>query len=239
MSSQVTVTTGAKRARAASTGSRKKSKSPTRGFKVAYPRNNIIRMGRTFPEKLRATLRYSDINSSYASSAGSYIATMIYKCNSCYDPYYPVGGHQPYGFDQYMAVYNHFSVIKSFIKVTFQQQNDTSNFPGVVGINYDDDGTDASTPSTRIEKTGRKNYGVVGANATQVVLYDKWTCKQKFGASAMALDKNIGTIAADPSEVCTWFIWYANNGATTGYMQVVVDIEYDVEFTELKDFGAS
>lgn len=238
MSSQVTVTTGAKRARAASTGARKKSKSPVRKTLV-YPRNYMVRIGRTFPEKLRATLRYSDINASYAATAGSYIATMIYKCNSVYDPYYPVGGHQPYGFDQYMAVYNHFSVIKSSIKVTFQQQNDTINFPGVVGINYDDDGTDASTPSTRIEKTGRRNYGVVGNDHTQVVLYDKWSCKQKFGASALALDKNIGSASADPAEICTWFIWYANNGASTGYVQCVVDIEYDVEFTELKDFGPS
>lgn len=235
MSSQVVISTG-KRARRASTTARKKTKT---GTKLAYPRKSLVSVGRAFPEKLRATLRYSDVNASYAASAGSYIATMIYKCNSVYDPYYPVGGHQPYGFDQYMAVYNHFSVIKSNIKVTFQQQNDTINFPGVVGINYDDDGTDASTVTTRIEKTGRKNYGVVGNDHTQVVLYDSWSCKQKFGTSALALDKNIGSAAADPAEICTWFIWYANNGASTGYVQCVVDIEYDVEFTELKDFGPS
>lgn len=238
MSSQVVVTTGTKRARAASTGARKKSKSPTRKG-LAYPRNYLARVGRTFPEKIRATLRYCDIITAYSAAAGATTTSAIYVCNGLYDPYYPVGGHQPYGFDQYMAIYNHYSVIKSNIRVIFQQQNDSQNFPGVVGINYDDDASDSSTATTRIEKTGRKNYGVVGINKSQVVLYDKWSVKQKFGANSNDLDKNIGNSGANPSEICTWFLWYQNNGATTGYVQMVVDIEYDVEFTELKDFGPS
>lgn len=237
MSTQLTVTTGAKRKRSLSDASRKKSRVPR--SKMGYPRNQIARVGRAFPEKIRTTLRYTDVTASYAASSGSYIASMIYKCNSLYDPYYPVGGHQPYGFDQYMAIYNHYSVIKSNIKVTFQQHNDSVNMPGVVGINYDDDGTDASTVTTRMEKTGRKNYAAVGQNNHTVVLYDRWSCKQKFGADSNNLDKNIGSISTDPSEVSTWFIWYANNGSVTGYIQVIVDIEYDVEFTELKDFGPS
>lgn len=239
MSSQVIVSTG-KRARRASSTARKKTKTVgTR--KLGYPRNAMARVGRAFPEKIRTTLRYSDILTSYSAAAGALIATAIYKCNSCYDPYYPVGGHQPYGFDQYAQIYNHYSVIKSTIKCTFQTMNAdaANNFPGVVGINYDDDGTDGSTVTTRIEKTGRKNYAVIGEDNTQVVLYDRWSCRQKFGANSNDLDKNIGTGNADPSEVCTWFIWYQNNGGSAGYLQVVVDIEYDVEFTELKDFGPS
>lgn len=239
MSFQVTISTGTKRKRTAVDSSRKKSRVPRRKSALGYPRNQVARVGRAFPEKIRTTLRYSDVISAYAASAGSYIATAIYKCNGCYDPYFPVSGHQPYAFDQYMAVYNHFSVQKSTIKVTFQQQNDTVNMPAIVGINYDDDGTDASTVTTRIEKTGRKNYAVLGSNVGQAVLYDSWSCKQKFGAQFNNLDKNIGTIASDPSEVCTWFIWFANNGSVTGYVQLVIDIEYDVEFTELKDFGPS
>lgn len=238
MSTQVIV--GAKRRRSPSVSLAKKTRK-TGQKKLGYPRNWLAKVGRAFPEKIRTTLRYSDITASYGAAAGAMVATAIYCCNGLYDPYFPIGGHQPYGFDQYMAVYNHYSVIKSNIKVTFQMQNAdaANNFPGVVGINFDDDGTDASTATTRIEKTGRKNYGVIGEDHSQVVLRDSWSCKQKFGAQSNDLDKNIGSITSNPSETSTWFIWYLNNGGTTGYVQLVVDIEYDVEFTELKDFGPS
>lgn len=238
MSTAIVVRSGAKRPRASSTGTRKKTKSRV-SRRLGYPRNAFARVGRSFPEKIRTTLRYCDIIPSIGASAGATVSSTIYNCNGAYDPYYVVGGHQPYGFDQYMAIYNHYSVIKSTIKVTFQQQNDTNNFPGVVGINMDDDGTDGSTATTRVEKTGRRNYAVIGQDATQVTLYDKWSCKTKFGANANDLDKNIGSASSNPAEVSTWHLWYLNNGASTGYVQILVDIEYDIEFTELKDFGPS
>jgi hypothetical protein len=37
----------------------------------------------------------------------------VFRANDLYDPDYAVGGHQPYGFDQLMAQYFHFTVLYS------------------------------------------------------------------------------------------------------------------------------
>jgi len=41
------------------------------------------------------------------------ISERQFRANDLYDPDYAVGGHQPYGFDQVMAQYYHFTVLKS------------------------------------------------------------------------------------------------------------------------------
>ena len=41
------------------------------------------------------------------------------RANGLFDPYVPVGGHQPYSFDQYMEFYNRYTVLGSKITVTF------------------------------------------------------------------------------------------------------------------------
>lgn len=48
---------------------------------------------------------------------GSATGTYVFRANSCFDPDFSVGGHQPLYFDQYSAVYDHYRVVGSSIKV--------------------------------------------------------------------------------------------------------------------------
>lgn len=47
---------------------------------------------------------------------------IMYRANSLYDPYVGLGGHQPRGFDQLIALYSRFIVYKSKIRVQFISQ---------------------------------------------------------------------------------------------------------------------
>lgn len=237
MSSQVVVSTGVKRKRSPSDSTRKKSRVPRRKT-LGYPRNSIARLGRAFPEKIRTTLRYVE-HIQLTAATNTTTNPTIFNCNGLYDPYYPVGGHQPYGFDQFMAIYNHYSVQRATIRCTFQRAPVNSASPCIVGINDDDDGSDAATFLTRMEKSGRKNYAWLGESNGAVTLRSTWSCRKKFGAAANALDKNIGSATTLPTEVSTWHVWLNNQGSVTEYVNVICDIEFDVEFTELKDFGPS
>lgn len=236
--STLTVSTGLKRQRSGGAVTVKKRRTAKRKSTFGYPRNAIARVGRAFPEKIRTTLRYVE-HIQLTAASGATTNPTIFNCNGLYDPYYPVGGHQPYGFDQYMAIYNHYSVQRATIRCTFQRTPAATTSPVIVGINDDDDGTDAATFLTRMEKSGRKNYGWVGDNNGALILSSSWSCKKKFGANPNALDKNIGGAASLPTEVTTWHVWMNNQGSVTEYVNVICDIEYDVEFTELKDFGPS
>jgi len=51
------------------------------------------------------------------NAAASSFATYCFRANSLYDPDFTSTGHQPYGFDETMTVYNNYSVTASYIRV--------------------------------------------------------------------------------------------------------------------------
>jgi len=60
-------------------------------------------------------------------AAGS-LGTTVYRANSVYDPDYTGVGHQPLGFDQMAALYAHYQVLRSTIKITLQPSAAAANF---------------------------------------------------------------------------------------------------------------
>lgn len=56
------------------------------------------------------------------SALGSYAGYYVFRGNSVYDPDYTGGGVQPYGYDQYMAIFNNYRVVASSIKVYFRPE---------------------------------------------------------------------------------------------------------------------
>jgi len=50
-----------------------------------------------------------------------------FRANDLYDPDYAVGGHQPYGFDQIMSQYHHFTVLYSKCDIECQDSAEARN----------------------------------------------------------------------------------------------------------------
>lgn len=82
----------------------------------------VIREPNGIPTDLDVKLKYID---GYTLASGATAFSQIWRLNGPYDPDYTGTGHQPYLFDQYMAMYNVYCVrgCKVKVSVTPQQTN--------------------------------------------------------------------------------------------------------------------
>lgn len=239
MSSQITISPvrGGKRSRRASgTPATKRRKTPaSRNTNVS---RSLVSVGRVFPEKVRTVLRYAENNTNTVCAANNW-NQVFYKANGLFDPADALGGHQPYGFDQYAAIYNHYHVYKSVATITFC--NYATVTPGFTfGINITPGASDSDAPQTKIEKQdGPKCYTWANTTDPIRVLTKTWTAKRYFGTTSDN-DKLSAAVTADPAELSHYCIWGANNdGAAAHSFGIIVHIDYYVEFTEPKSLGGS
>lgn len=78
------------------------------------------------PMRKFAKLRYSVLQTLAGPSIGNVVITE-FRANGMYDPEVALGGHQPFGFDQLMAQYTHFTVIRSYCTCELQQTGDNTS----------------------------------------------------------------------------------------------------------------
>lgn len=195
-----------------------------------------VNLGRAFPLKARTVLRYVETQN-LVPGAGTYTQA-VFRANSLFDPDYAIGGHQPYGFNQYELLYNHYKVIKSTINVKFCAYDDEIG-GGIVGVNITPGGTDSDAPGTRMEKQeGKKNYQFVNPGAPRHTVNMTWTAKGYFGVQKDEQDLS-AAIGADPVEISYFNVWALNPGGTSTNILALVTLEYHVEFSEPKSLGQS
>lgn len=124
-----------------------------------------------------------------------------FRANGLYDPYVGAGGHQPRGFDQLMALYDHFTVISATIHVDFANM-DTSN-PYVCFVSLKDS-TAASTSLNDYLEDDRTKYVILGPKvAGSDIKSIQLHCNpNKFlGRSKPLADPDLkGSSGADPTE---------------------------------------
>lgn len=236
MSSQVVVTTGRKRLRTPSSTSTKRSKTTRR----RSARQKLVSIGRSFPEQIRTTIRYVDYKTFGAPLASSTISKIFMKCNGIYDADSATGGHQPLGFDQWTAIYNHWVVVASTVRARYLINSDsTLDAMFLCGIYEDDDATNTLGVYELQEGSGRKDSAVVSTNSPHATLYKSWKSKRKFSSNPLADVYQRGTNAADPTESSQWCFWAYNYGVNSDRCDLHLDIEYDVIFFERKDLSSS
>lgn len=184
-----------------------------------------------FPDKMRAQIRYCD--SFGISSITGAIGKQLYRANSLYDPDYTNTGHQPLYYDTYAAIYDHYSVIKSHITVEFINTN-TSTW--VAGLVIEDDATTTSTVDTLFEQ----NHGVsksltpLSGSFSKAVFKSTFDAKKILGIDPFNTQGYKTGVASNPTEESYFLVWGADLlGSGTTYIQMKVEIVFDVLFSEL------
>lgn len=105
--------------------------------------------------------------------AGGAGQTYIMRINSLFDPDFAFGGHQPAGFDELMAIYEHYCVTDVEYKVCFINSNNNS-ISQIVSTQVSDNSTSSSDATLMIEN-GNAQWTVLGiANSGPRTL--KGTC---------------------------------------------------------------
>lgn len=159
------------------------------------------------------------------------VAAVPYGANCMWDVLLSTGGHQPMGFDQLMALYDHYEVYGARITVRFIPNGD-QYYCGV----YLDDDTSAPGGITQIMEQRGTKMGVLTVTSSRPTIVTKnYSQIKTYGKPARGSDNQRGTAAANPTEQTVFQVWMAGvGGADPAACTVLVEIEYFAKFSELK-----
>ena len=189
------------------------------------------------PLQSTVTTRYASKHTMNPGSGGA-AAAYFYSANGLFDPDRSLGGHQPYGFDEYMELYDHFVVLRSRIMVTFMTYGSTNtqsdNVICAVGLR---DTTTSTTDMMLKIEMGRGEWSVVGNSAggnSSATLTMSCDVGAYLGRRDVLSDPDLkGSSTADPTEECFYEINVASlDGADPPPLDALVVIEYDVAYIE-------
>lgn len=184
--------------------------------------------------KQRATFVYAE---NVALNPAGAPANYVFSCNGLYDPNITGTGHQPRGFDQLMALYDHYVVIGARITVMYSNQ-DGSNAQFVTVRVLDTATPTATTKNVMENRYVKAACADVATGGNPSGSLDLSINPNKFlGRSKPLSDPDVkGSAAANPVEQCYFHIsTFATDSLTDpGAMDVFVRIEYDTLLLEPK-----
>lgn len=208
--------------------------TPARGPGPQRPsiNNGLLYQSRTTPlfppTKRQPNLRYYDVAQQLSAAAG-FVASRFFIANGLFDPDISGSGHQPMGFDQMMAVYTTYHVIRSTITVTGLPELNGA----CLGIYLSPDTTSITDP-IRLVENGLMKIVHLGTSVDGSARINSVTLScdvpSYFGRTRgrnILNDDNLGgTSAANPFEGV-----YFGVCAFCFYSAAAVVIDYDVMLT--------
>lgn len=207
------------------------------------PRRYRRRHGNSFlkaplPNKLATKFRYCGQAVLDPGTAGT-AAVHVINAMGLYDLDYTGVGHQPRGFDELMAMYDHYQVVGAKITVSFAQEYGSNYPPFYIGIALKDTNASYSDPNDYLE--GRNIVSrVMPANATnassRVMNLTKCFSLRKFLSVTKPLSSNQyrGGHVTNPSDSAYFHIFCApvNSGSDEASITVAFRVEYLTVMTE-------
>lgn len=210
-----------------------------RGIKRGYKRRSKLlyrrqmntltnKNGFPFPLVYRTTLPFT-YKTTVAVASG--ISSQHYfKANSLYDPVIAIGGNQPIGFDQLMAIYAFYTV--SSCKVRFIASSGTTAPMKLYLFPTIDPFASSTTEYTCLQMPGCKSYVIGGNSADGYITGSAWAktrdvlinlSKDEYGVTQ--------TGTADPTYMWYWnFVFASNDSTSTTNIALTLEITYYAEF---------
>lgn len=205
----------------------------------AKPITHVPRwVGTPFNERRQCSLRYTEVIDIPLSLG---FGTYVMNSNSLYDPNNTGFGHQPFGYDQLMAIYNHYTVTRCSIAIhpvtpTLSSNTDVTT---LAVWNDDDNGLGGTVTeiSTCCERSGSafKTFARGGGELTPL----RNTYKRKNTFVRPLGDVDRGAVASSPAELQCFIIGVQDYEAGTGTIKVKVDMLFTAYFDELKSLAPS
>lgn len=233
-----------KRSRVSRAPRKPRKRSPSVGSLAVQPKLTIQR-GLGFsglPSRKTVTLHYAE----EVSFAGAAVPlSYAFRLNSCNDPYYLAGGHQPLGFDQWSALYGHYTVTKSTISATSLMPPTVASVdPAYLMVGISMSPTNITNVNTMIESTmysDPKQIGVANFEHAQRTVKNSCDIAKFVGVKDALDDETLGAdIGVDPNKEVYGLVSISPvNGNTTGAHKILVRLTMEVVFTQPKQLAAS
>jgi hypothetical protein len=218
---------------------KKKGNGKTPGFEPAMTRGagpaaHGIRVG--FPAERTVTLNYCDYDKMTASTG--VLAKYQFRLNSCFDPDFTGTGHQPMGFDQWAAYYNHY-VVES---VDYEVQLAPTGTVYTYTATYISDDTTVPLNYSEIQELGGVvAMGVPYASVNTHIFKGTVNIGKFFNRENIASDNELRALTtANPTEIAYLSIYASNADIVTGQeFYFAIKLAYKVRFMEPKDLAPS
>lgn len=182
--------------------------------------------------------RYGAASLSLASST-SQVNSYVFSANGMFDPNITGGALQPAGFSQLISLYEHYTVYKSIISITFSNSGPN---PAIVGISLEPDITASTDPNNMLELPYTQTVqlepqGVYGSSKTVTM---SCNLSKYFGTpvtKSNALYR--GDSISNPTEQAYFHakIYGLSGSAASCYLNVKMD--YHAIFTESRELSPS
>lgn len=193
------------------------------------------------PTQRRATLRYAT-QSTLTSTSGT-MSSHLFRANSVFDPDYTSTGHQPMGFDQWASLFNHYVVVGAKITCTVLSDNVTAS-PFVIGVYLSDD---IGLPYTnwygfKEARKGTQRFFNGGAQNTRAQTVSSFYGAKKFYNIKDIRDNfdRIGSLnTGNPSDGAYFVVYHQQVNSTSDAKNIMVTIDYIVDFSEPKNLAIS
>lgn len=182
----------------------------------------------------RTTLRYFGNFITLNPGIGGTAATHVFSANGLYDPDITGTGHQPIGFDQLMALYDHYTVIGAKIRCYFNNKDTSNPQFGAVIVR------DSNTPTADTRQIVENGYIDMAQLATFGTGGDKGQVatsvdisKYLGRTSALADPQLKGSVTSNPVEEVYFHVTaFSASNVDGGDVTVNCIIDYDVMFHE-------
>jgi len=227
------VSTPAKRSRTRYTKSRR--------YTAPYLPRIRATIGQGPPKQLTMTHKYCSQQLTLTSSAGG-LGTHKFSCNGLFNPDITgsPGAHQPMYFDQMSALYDHYCVLSSTIKVTFSTPGAPLAMSMRLGINVNDNTSHTPLDDGLAEANQSVLTHISAGSLITKQLTSKWNAKDYFGPSVLANTELQGGAGTNPTEQSYYVIFgQSMNGITTSAVLMDVEIKYTCVWKELVDIASS
>lgn len=182
--------------------------------------------------QFRTKQMYFEPNSPINPGVAGVADARIFSCNGIYDPDISGTGHQPTGFDEFMAFYDHYRVISAKAFVHFRNEDATNT--QFVGC-YVSDRPSFSLNIRDLVENGRGSYLTLDPAGAGVSTGDVEIAVNVSAFLGTKIDEKStwGTNAANPTEQCYFIVWAGpDSSADSAAVRTAVRIEYIVEYKE-------
>jgi len=186
-------------------------------------------------QRITRRLRYVE---NFTLAGTTTVQSRSYALNGLYDPYLGTGGHQPSGFDTWMAMYGFYNVMGC--KATMKYANDAtgSSQPAMFGMVASTVGNAVSTAGTitYLMEQGRAVFsdipaGIVNAPVSRALISHWRISDFADGADTRGMSTYWGTSSTNPGSLAYLEVFHGSQaGTATGGFNYSIILDYDVEF---------
>lgn len=213
----------------------------TRGPRKSYKTKKltVYRAPVAFPRVKISRHKYVEAFTLPAGSSAGVLNSYSFNANDIYDPNASGTGHQPMYHDQMALFYQYYTVIASFIKVTFDQQNVSQNNYGII---LSQDSSLNVDPTVILEQYGGTKPLISSQRNSPLSLRKSFDAKRIFKStfkSLMGDDAQRVTVGGSPGTKIKYFftVWAGpmDPTVTMASHKCQVEISYVVAWREPKD----